>query len=138
MQLNGTPLSFNSLSHLKLHDQFLALTDMKLHAKNQLYTSISFWDIKVLKVSLGMPDSTHLNLHNLFITKNTKLHPQNQLYTSFSFWDLSFNSLFGHAWSHPPKITSLIFSFNRYVHACKKSTLCRQKFFRYYPFNTWW
>ena len=26
-----------------------------------------------------MPDSTHLNLHNLFITKNMKLHPQNQL-----------------------------------------------------------
>ena len=27
---------------------------MKLHAQNQLYTSISFWDSKVLKASLGM------------------------------------------------------------------------------------
>ena len=26
--------------HLKLHYQFVALTDMKLHAQNQLYTSI--------------------------------------------------------------------------------------------------
>ena len=34
-------------THLKLHDQFVALIDMKLHAQNQLYTSISFWDIKV-------------------------------------------------------------------------------------------
>ena len=24
-------------AHLKLHDQFVALTDMKLHAPNQLY-----------------------------------------------------------------------------------------------------
>ena len=33
--------------HLKLHDQFVALTDMKLHAQNQLYTSIDFLDIKI-------------------------------------------------------------------------------------------
>ena len=33
---------------------FVALIDMKLHAQNELYTSISFWDIKVLKASLGM------------------------------------------------------------------------------------
>ena len=50
--------------HLKLHDQFVALIDgMKLHAQNQLYTSINFWDIKVLKASLDMLDHTHLNLH---------------------------------------------------------------------------
>ena len=42
-------------AHLKLHNQFLALIDMKMHAQNQLYTSISFLDIKVLKASLGMP-----------------------------------------------------------------------------------
>ena len=29
-------------AHLKLHDQFVALTDMKLHAQNQLYISICF------------------------------------------------------------------------------------------------
>ena len=39
-------------AHLKLHDQFAALIDMKLHAQNQLYISISFWDVKVLKASL--------------------------------------------------------------------------------------
>ena len=70
-------------AHLKLHDQFAAFTDMKLHAQNQLHTSISFWDAKVLKASLGIP---------------------------------------GHAWPHPPNITSLICSFNRYVSAYKKLT----------------
>ena len=77
--------------HLKLHHQFVVLIDMKLHAQNQLYASISFWDIKVLKTSLGMPgyDHTHLNLQNQFITlTDMKLHAQNQLYTSFSFLDL--------------------------------------------------
>ena len=29
-------------AHLKLHDQFVALIDMKLNTLNQLYTSISF------------------------------------------------------------------------------------------------
>ena len=29
-------------AHLKLHDQFDPLIDMKLHAQNQLYTSINF------------------------------------------------------------------------------------------------
>ena len=33
--------AFNN-AHLKLHDQFVALIVMKLHAQNQLYTSISF------------------------------------------------------------------------------------------------
>ena len=42
-------------SHLKLHDHFAALIDMKLHAQNQLYTSISFWEIQVLKASLDIP-----------------------------------------------------------------------------------
>ena len=51
-------------AHLILHDQFVTLIDVKLHAQNQLYASISFWDIEVLKASLGMPDHTHLNLHN--------------------------------------------------------------------------
>ena len=62
---------------------------MKLHAQNQLYTSISFLDIKVFKASLGMPDHTHLNLYDQFITLiDMKLDAQNQLYTCFRFWDL--------------------------------------------------
>ena len=40
--------------HIKLHDQFVALTIMKLHAPNQLYTSICFRD-KILKAFLGFP-----------------------------------------------------------------------------------
>ena len=68
-------------AYLKLHDQFITFIDMKLHAKKQLYTSISFWDIKVLKASLDMsghPDHTHLNLHDQFITLiDMKLHAQN-------------------------------------------------------------
>ena len=32
-------------AHLKFHHQFAALTDMYLHAKNQLYNSNSFGDI---------------------------------------------------------------------------------------------
>ena len=59
---------------------------MKLHTQNQLYTSTSFSNIKVLKASLGMPYHTHLNLHNQFITLiNIKLHAKNKLYNSFSF-----------------------------------------------------
>ena len=34
-------------AHLKLHDQFVDSIDMKFRAQNQLYNSISFWDIKV-------------------------------------------------------------------------------------------
>ena len=41
-------------THLKSHDQFVALTYMKLHEPNQLYTSIFFGE-KILKASLGFP-----------------------------------------------------------------------------------
>ena len=52
-------------AHLKSNDQFVALTDLKLHA---------------LWASLDMYDHTHLNLHNQFITLiDTKLHAQNKL-----------------------------------------------------------
>ena len=44
-----------SHAHLKLHDQFVALIDIKLRAQNRLYSSISFWDIKFVKASLYMP-----------------------------------------------------------------------------------
>ena len=65
---------------------------MKLHAQNQLYTSVISWYITVLKASLGMPDHTHLGLYNQFITlTDMKLHAQNQVYTSFSFWDFFFS-----------------------------------------------
>ena len=43
---------------------------MKLHAQNQLYTSMNFSDVKVLKGSLGMPGHTQLNLHDQFINLN--------------------------------------------------------------------
>ena len=84
---------------------FVALKDMKLHAQDHFYTSIIFWDIKVLKAPLCIPDMddhTHLNLHNWFITLiDMKLHAQNQFNIFFGFWDLkvSMNSLFGHAWA---------------------------------------
>ena len=110
---------------------------MKLHTQNQLYTSISFWDIRISKLSLGMPDHTHLNLHNQFTTLiDMKLHAQNQLYSSFSFWDFKVLmiclSMPGHTWPRPPKITLSICSFNtRYVPAFKKSTLYLQEFLRY-------
>ena len=117
--------------HLKLYDQFVALIDMKLHAQNQLYISISFWDIKVLKASLCKPDHTHLNLHTQSIALiYMKLHAQNQLSTSFSFRDLNvlIDSLgmYGHAWPYLTKITKSVCSFNRYIPACKKSTLYLQ------------
>ena len=77
-------------AHLKSHDQFVALIDMKLHAKNQLYTSIIVLEIlkfsKHLWACQGMPDHTHLNLHNHFMTLiNMILHAQNQLHIYFSF-----------------------------------------------------
>ena len=40
---------------------------MKLHAQNQLYTSFSFRDLKVLIASQGMPDSTYVKLHHQFV-----------------------------------------------------------------------
>ena len=61
---------------------------MKLHAQNQLYTSISFWDLKVLIASLGMSWDTwptHVKFATLI---DTYLHAKNQLYTSSSFWDI--------------------------------------------------
>ena len=42
-------------AHIKLHDQFVALIGMKLHAHNQIYTSTNFLDIKALRTPLGMP-----------------------------------------------------------------------------------
>ena len=77
-------------ANLKSHDQFVALTDMKLHASNQLYTPICFWD-KILKASLGFP---------------------------------------GNVWPHPPKLTWLIYNFNRYEATCTKSTLDALLFLR--------
>ena len=60
-------------AHLKSNDQFVALTDLKLHA---------------LWASLDMYDHTHLNLHNQFITLiDMKLHAL-KLYMSLYFWDL--------------------------------------------------
>ena len=79
---------------------------MKLHAQNQLYTSIIFWEITVLKASLGMPDHTHLNLYNQFITlTDMKLHAQNQVYTSFSFWDFFFYNKHVHNKGTKEKVT---------------------------------
>ena len=105
--------------------------NMKLQAQNQLNTSISF-EIKFSfkKVSLGMPGhiKSHLPKSNQFITLiDVKLHAQSQLYLSFCFQDCKvlITSLVmpGHAWLCLPKTTSSIFSFNRHVHTCKKSTL---------------
>ena len=104
---------------------------MKLHAQNQLYTSISFWDSKVLKASLGMhghvwPQSPKL-IEQFITSIDMKLHAQNQLYTSFSFWDLKLLTaslgMLGHAWHHSCKITPSIYSFNRYIPVCAESTL---------------
>ena len=62
---------------------------MKLNTQNQLYTSFSFWDLKVLIASLGMPDPTHVKLHHQFVAViDMYLHGKNQLYTSNSFWDI--------------------------------------------------
>ena len=93
------------------HYQFVALIDMKLHAKNQLYNSISFWDIRVLQAFVGMPDHTHPKLHDQFITLiDMTLHAQNQLHTFFSFWNvkvlIASMDMPGHVWPHSCKSTS--------------------------------
>ena len=110
---------------------FVALKDMKLHAQNHFYTSIIFWDIKVLKASLGIPDiddHTHLNLHNPHPPTPTitlidmKLHAQNQFNVFFGFWDLKvlMNSLFGHAWAwlHIKSHHQFVALIDMYIH-CK-------------------
>ena len=74
----------------KITYQLVALIDMKLHAPNQLYTSIYFWD-KFLKASFSLPGHvrSHAPKHNQFITLiDMKLHAQNHLYMYFCFWDL--------------------------------------------------
>ena len=78
-------------THLNLHEQLITEIDMKLHAQNQLYTSFSFWDLKVLISSLGMPDPTHANLthHQFAALIIMYLHAKNKLYTSSSFWDIN-------------------------------------------------
>ena len=54
-KVSKTSLGMPDHAHLNLHDQFVALIDMKFHAQNQFYTSFSFWDLKGLIASLGMP-----------------------------------------------------------------------------------
>ena len=68
---------------------------------------------------LGMPDHAHLKSHGQFLALiDMKLHAQNQLYTFISHWDIKVlkDSLGmpGHTWPHPPKLTWLIYNFNRY------------------------
>ena len=77
-------------THQNLHDQFITLRDLKLHVQNQLDTSFSFWDLKVLIASLGMPDPTHEKLHYQFVALiDMYLHPKNQLYSSNNFSDIN-------------------------------------------------
>ena len=54
-------------TYLNLHNQFITLIDMKLHEQNELYTSFSFWDLKVLIASLGMPENAQLKPHHQFV-----------------------------------------------------------------------
>ena len=59
---------------------------MKLHAQNQLYTSISFLDLIVFIIFLGMPDPTSVKLHHQFVALiDMDLLAKNQRYTSNSF-----------------------------------------------------
>ena len=59
---------------------------MKLHAQNQLYTSISFLDLIVFITFLGMPDPTSVKLHHHFVALiDMYLLAKNQRYTSNSF-----------------------------------------------------
>ena len=59
---------------------------MKLHAQNQLYTSISFLDLIVFITFLGMPDPTSVKLHHHFVAViDMNLLAKNQRYTSNSF-----------------------------------------------------
>ena len=75
--------------HLKLHDQFVALTDIKLQSQNQLYMSFCFWDLKVLIVSLRMPDHTHLKSHHQCVAViDVYIQTENPLSNSNSFWDI--------------------------------------------------
>ena len=65
---------------------------MKVHGQNQLHASFSFWSLKVLYALLacpGMPDPTHVKLHQQFVALiDMHLNTKNQLYTSISFWDI--------------------------------------------------
>ena len=130
MQLNGprllaTRVEINRLApRVKINKQIFAVVYFSI------FTGFTI-SIKILKAWLdmsGMPGHTYLNLHDQVITLiDMKLYAQNRLYTSFSFWDLkaliASLGMPGHDWHHYCKMTSSICSFNRYVPACKKSTL---------------
>ena len=75
--------------HLKSQYQFVALTDIYLHAQNQLNTFFAFWDLEVLIASLGVPDLVHLESQRQFVALiDMHLHAKNQLYTFNGFWDI--------------------------------------------------
>ena len=58
---------------------------MKLHAQNQLYTSLSFRDTS-LWACLGMPDHANLKSYHQFVALlGMYLHGKNQLHTSNRF-----------------------------------------------------
>ena len=59
---------------------------MKLHAQNQLYMSFCFSDLKVLIVSLGMPDHVSLKSHHQCVALvDVYIQAKNQIYNSDSF-----------------------------------------------------
>ena len=89
-------------AHLKLHDQFVALIDMKLHAQNKLYTSISFRDIKVLKASLGMPGHAWPHPPKFITLIDMKLHAQKQQKNQKKRFQKNHKGHYG-AWFKPQK-----------------------------------
>ena len=72
-------------NHQSLHDQFVTLIDMTLHAQNQLYTSFSSWDLKVLKASLGVPEHAwpHLCKITSSICSFNRYVPACKIYTLY-------------------------------------------------------
>ena len=96
-------------SHLKSYHQFVALTDMYLHAKktNNFITSIVFEILKLKNPAIWLAESilafNHalLKLHDKFVALiDMKLHVQNEIYNSIGFWGIKLLKA-----SHPPKRT---------------------------------
>ena len=75
-------LSMYDNTHLNLHNQFETLIDMKLHAQKQLYTSLCFWDLKVLRFGDAWPCSSKLT--SSMCSFNRGVHTDKN---SNSFWN---------------------------------------------------
>ena len=81
--------------NLKSYHQFVAVTDMYLHVKNQLLTPNGFEILKFKNPAIWLAESIFV-----FNPTHQKLHDQ---FAAFGF--KAFLGMSEQAWPHPPRLT---------------------------------